>query len=368
VTVVLYLVHDLSDPAVARRVQMLETGGAAVLLAGFCRGDRLPTDLAARSPLLLGRTRDSALIQRTLSVASSLVSSRELRRLADRADVILARNLEMLVLAQRVRAARQRLVYECLDIHRMMLAKSPASAALRLLERRLARKCALLITSSPTFVKHYFSAVQHLATPILIVENKLFPPPREASLQRPPLPLPPYRVAWLGNLRCRRSLTILKTAAALSTNLEILIAGRPSAAEFPRGACEFAGPNVDFRGPYRPTQLAGLYSESDFAWCVDYYEEGMNSEWLLPNRLYEAVAHGSIPIAREDTATAQWVRKRRIGVVVPGAGEIEFLANFFSSLKPAKLKRLRAALAEVPPSSVIADNSDCAALVRVIAG
>jgi hypothetical protein len=190
----------------------------------------------------------------------------------------------------------------------------------------------------------------------------------EASLQRPPLPLPPYRVAWLGNLRCRRSLTILKTAAALSTNLEILIAGRPSAAEFPRGACEFAGPNVDFRGPYRPTQLAGLYSESDFAWCVDYYEEGMNSEWLLPNRLYEAVAHGSIPIAREDTATAQWVRKRRIGVVVPGAGEIEFFANFFSSLKPAKLKRLRAALAEVPPSSVIADNSDCAALVRVIAG
>ncbi|TIU76079.1 MAG: glycosyl transferase family 1, partial [Mesorhizobium sp.] len=34
---VLYLVHDVSDPAVRRRIQMLKAGGAGVTLAGFRR-------------------------------------------------------------------------------------------------------------------------------------------------------------------------------------------------------------------------------------------------------------------------------------------------------------------------------------------
>ena len=34
---VLYLVHDLFDPAVRRRVMMLRAGGAKVTLAGFRR-------------------------------------------------------------------------------------------------------------------------------------------------------------------------------------------------------------------------------------------------------------------------------------------------------------------------------------------
>ena len=34
---ILYLVHDLSDPAVRRRVIMLQAGGAKVTVAGFRR-------------------------------------------------------------------------------------------------------------------------------------------------------------------------------------------------------------------------------------------------------------------------------------------------------------------------------------------
>ena len=34
---VLYLVHDVSDPAVRRRVKMLRAGGARITLAGFRR-------------------------------------------------------------------------------------------------------------------------------------------------------------------------------------------------------------------------------------------------------------------------------------------------------------------------------------------
>ena len=36
---ILYFVHDLADPAVRRRVLMLQAGGALVTLAGFRRDD-----------------------------------------------------------------------------------------------------------------------------------------------------------------------------------------------------------------------------------------------------------------------------------------------------------------------------------------
>ena len=42
------------------------------------------------------------------------------------ADVVLARNLEMLIIASRARnlyAPRAALVYECLDIHRLLLSQ-----------------------------------------------------------------------------------------------------------------------------------------------------------------------------------------------------------------------------------------------------
>ena len=38
-----YFVHDLSDPAVGRRVRMLRTGGAEVTVLGFRRAERTST-------------------------------------------------------------------------------------------------------------------------------------------------------------------------------------------------------------------------------------------------------------------------------------------------------------------------------------
>jgi succinoglycan biosynthesis protein ExoL len=55
---VLYLVHDLCDPAVRRRVAMLRAGGADVTLAGFRRTPDISPELERLSPIDLGRTRD----------------------------------------------------------------------------------------------------------------------------------------------------------------------------------------------------------------------------------------------------------------------------------------------------------------------
>jgi hypothetical protein len=121
---IVYLAHDLSDPALHRRVRMLVAGGAVVTPIGFRRSAEPPNAVEGLRPIALGRTADGMLARRMLSVAGSMVRLGSIAEHARKANVIVARNLEMLVLAIRARklyAPEATVVYECLDIHRMLL-------------------------------------------------------------------------------------------------------------------------------------------------------------------------------------------------------------------------------------------------------
>ena len=63
-THVLYLAHDLSDPAIRRRVLTLLAGGARVTLAGFRRGQNRLAAIEGVVPVVLGETADGQLGQR----------------------------------------------------------------------------------------------------------------------------------------------------------------------------------------------------------------------------------------------------------------------------------------------------------------
>ena len=172
---ILYLVHDLSDPAVARRVAMLEAGGARVQTAGFCRGD-VPERIGAGRPIMLGVTADGDFKQRITMVATAALSLRHTLGDVARPDVIVARNLEMLALARRATGffrPRPALVYESLDIHRLLLGEGLKGRAMRAVERALAGDAALLMTSSPAFVREYFEPRQGMTLPTLLLENKV---------------------------------------------------------------------------------------------------------------------------------------------------------------------------------------------------
>ncbi|TIS70411.1 MAG: glycosyltransferase family 4 protein, partial [Mesorhizobium sp.] len=94
-----------------------------------------------------------------------------------RPDLILARNLEMLALASRARrafGAGVPIVYECLDIHRLVLRNDLIGKTLRGAERHLARDVKLLVTSSPAFVANYFKPFGQIAAPVELIENKYF--------------------------------------------------------------------------------------------------------------------------------------------------------------------------------------------------
>ena len=75
---VAYIVHDINDPAVARRVTMLRAAGAEPVVLGFRRDDRTPADISGAPWVDLGQTRDARLAQRALAVARNLLRPRQM--------------------------------------------------------------------------------------------------------------------------------------------------------------------------------------------------------------------------------------------------------------------------------------------------
>src|SRR5262249_22622287 len=96
---ILVLAHDLADDSVHKRVAMLDAGGAAVTVAGFRRTPEPVGEVAGHTAVDLGRTRDAAFAQRVWAVVRAVLRRQRYRELFESADVIVARNLEMLAVA-----------------------------------------------------------------------------------------------------------------------------------------------------------------------------------------------------------------------------------------------------------------------------
>ena len=331
---------------------MLQAFGDQVLPIGFHRDDRSVASVEGIPAVDLGRTFDANFRQRIgMLLRQTANSAPWARRLRD-CDVVMARNLEMLLLgavARRRYAPRASLVYEALDVHRFLLSQSLLGRLMRALERVLMRKADLLIVSSPAFLREYFEPMQRLgkrgAIDTLIVENKLLPASRNvprvvsvASSHR----APPWRIGWFGMIRCRKSLDYLCDLARRHPGLlRLIIRGRPSYTEFADFDAQIAQMRAaSFGGAYRPEELGTLYGDVHFNWAIDFFEEGANSRWRSPSRIYEGGAFGAIPIALEGTETARWLRHRGIGVVLPS---LEAFDDFLCGLTLERYAQLKAA-------------------------
>src|SRR6202035_5402873 len=99
-----YFVHDLSDPTFHRRMQMLIAGGATVTPIGFRRSTAELHSVQGLPAVDLGKTTDGQLARRMFSIVGTLSRIRRFEKYVRGSDVILARNLEMLVIAARARS------------------------------------------------------------------------------------------------------------------------------------------------------------------------------------------------------------------------------------------------------------------------
>ena len=364
---ILLLAHDVSDAAIAKRIEMLRIGGASVTVAGFRRSPSPITSLAGCPVIDLGRTRNGRFLQRIAMVVWVLLHLKRYKDIFARADVILARNLEMLAIAvagTQSRTTPCSIVYEILDIHRMLLGSGLLHQGLRWLERSLLRHAQAMLTSSPAFITEYFNRINPTHLPIRLIENK------------PILPLPihvpvrstsqPWMIGWFGIIRCKKSLETLADIVRQNPGrVEVVIRGRPALDEIPNFHDVIAAtPGLSFGGAYTsPDDLASLYNPIHFVWAIDMYEEGLNSSWLLPNRLYEGGAYGAVPFAIEGVEIANYLNNNAIGVVLPQPLKAS-LNTFLAELTPATYLQLAAAVQALPASHWICMESDCTKLIE----
>jgi len=352
-----YLVHDLDDAAVKRRIRMLETAGLLVVQAGFVREYKGKRDSASLA-LVLGLTQDAALVKRALSVLRNALFSGVLEKRFEACDMLIARNLECLILAHRIAKGRP-VVYECLDIHRALLGQSVAHRFIQAVEGYLLKKTKALITSSPGFVTHYFRKRPECPKEIILLENKVLDlndegiPTLVSNRHRPLV------IGWFGMLRCRKTLKLfLDLVAQGNGQVKILIAGKPSPAQLPDFEVSIAGsPDIHFHGSYTAADLPELYEQCHFAWCIDWYEEGQNSAWLLPNRLYEASAHGAIPIALADVETGAWLMRHQAGLILKSDGAD--IRERLLELTDLDIRQLQDQLAAISAQDLLTSREDC---------
>jgi succinoglycan biosynthesis protein ExoL len=359
-----YIAFDTNDPAVYRRLSMFQRGGAQVELAGFRRA------AAGRDGSIdLGRTHSRRFGHRAFSVLKAIASVVIGRVDLGSPDAIVCRNLECLAVGlvhRALRSPRSRIVYEVLDIHGTLVSNGFGARAMRWLERVLAERCSLIITSSPGFVSCYFEKVNKIRQPIRIVENKvytsedfIYPVVQSRRMAQG------WRVGWYGSLRCNRSLEVLSEAASrMKGNLRLVLAGNAAPTEIPDfDARKAKVPFLEFRGRYRnPDDLENLYSDVHFAWTIDFHEAETNSKWLLPNRLYEGGLYGTVPIARAGTQTAEWLHARGIGVILDTVDAASVEA-FLSSMTPQRYLELQRRVAALPRSTWITSDEECQSLV-----
>ena len=355
---------------------MLHTTDAQVTLLGFSRGAP-PDNVGGLVPTCLGTTEGGRLGQRIAAVLRAAINSRSWRGILKDADVVIARQLEMLVLAARARdavAPNARLVYECLDIHRLMVDAGVKGRMLRRLEGRLLGQCQALMVSSPAFIRAHFARRYRNLPSIELVENKVLAreiaaPDLMAETRNRARPNgPPWRIGWFGMIRCSRSLDLLAALAQHRPGLvEVVIRGRVARDAVPTfDEIVARTPHLTYLGPYdRQNDLAAIYGDVHFAWSVDYFEAGANSDWLLPNRIYEGGLFGAVPICRPECATASWLLQNRIGVIL-NDDKLTALQELFQTLTMADYDRLASAVRMLPAATFLYDEQDCATIMQTV--
>ena len=260
----------------------------------------------------LGRMRDGVGLSRLYSfVRATWILSRATMRNRDSETVVLVNSLELLMIVTLCGLTRLPTVYDVSDIHPLQLSKTIVGRCLRMVERRMLMRVRLLVVTSPWYYWEYYKGWLCIDKPALLIENKVSPdfgnPATPAVLSN--------RIAWNGLLRCQTSAQVLLACMNNSSRTIHLSLHGTLDRLGSIGRTLVQQPNCLFTGAYRPEALSELLSASSFVWAIDF-SEGENSKWLLPYRLYSAMAAGLPVIAADGTATAEVVLRHDIGIVL----------------------------------------------------
>lgn len=317
-----FFAFDWGDAAVRRRVDGFTLDGLVVDGFAMHRGRAERPDWVVAD---LGQTRDNAYLQRVTAIVRGARRAVAERAHLARADVFLARNLDMLAtafLARRMAGLKTPVIYECLDVHRLMVRTDMIGRMLRRAEGRMLSQASALWVSSPAFLTEYFERHHAGRYRAELIENRMVPVPGLGPRPEQPRtidPTRPLRLGWFGNLRCPRSMALMEhLARTFPGQLEIVLRGYPALGEIPDFKDRVAAcPGIHNGGRYKaPEDLGEIYGSVDLVWAGDFMDAGFNSAWLLPNRLYEGGWFACPPIAPAAVQTGRWIEAHGAGFTI----------------------------------------------------
>ena len=368
-----FFAHNRKDAAIVRRALAFSNAGVELTGVTYRRDGEAKNPAPGWSKIDLGYVEHCQHTKRILTHLKALwrilVNRHHLRDM----DIFYARNLDMLILSllalSIVRGKKPAVVYECLDVHAALTQRNFNGAVLRWLERKALKRINLLVLSSPGFLREYFAPYQSYHEPKYLLENKLYlgnkwvpqPDPR-SFVDDEPLVL-----VWVGILRCQLTLDLLKQLAA-SEGDRILIRLHGIVSDFLIPDFEsqlksFA--NIAYCGSYRyPEGLALAYSGAHFVWAQELSWSGHNSDWLIPNRVYEGSYFGTLSLAVEGTETAKLVAEKDLGYVLQDA-DPQTLIDFVRNTDHSEIAGKRRALLNRPRSDFVAEPEEIKRLLQV---
>jgi succinoglycan biosynthesis protein ExoL len=159
-------------------------------------------------------------------------------------------------------------------------------------------------------------------------------------------------------LRCLESFRLLHLLAQRQPNMvEITLRGTPLPEIQKLINLHLPIANMRFNGRYNQSELGDIYGECDFTWGVEYYNRGTNSDWCLPNRIYEGGFYNCPSIAQAGTETATWLQTRGSGVLLREP-QVD-LEPFFVNLTSEYYRSLRRTCEDVPTSDLVWTAEEC---------
>lgn len=345
-----FFAHERGDARVVKRIAALQDQGCRVIGFTFHRVRDKPDTVPSWENIHLGTTYNRRYFQRLWVFAKCIGILWSARDKLAECGVIYVVNTDNAVLALLGRLFTRRripLVLELADIQPVMTGDGVVSKILRGIERAVLKRSALLVTTSPGFVREYFEPVQGFSGEVLLLENKVYPsrrlPPPSPEKRGPVAGGRPWVIGCFGALRCGRSLEIMRALALrLGDRVRFQLRGYPAgtiADDFERLLGDL--PNLRFGGPYAyPEDLTKMYAAIDFNWAFDMSDPNGNSAWLLPNRIYEGGCFGVPVIGAADTETGHWIEQNALGWTFPEPLD-ESLAGFLETMEVAEWETVK---------------------------
>jgi succinoglycan biosynthesis protein ExoL len=367
---------ERTDARSVKRIAALRDQGWHVLGFTYHRDHGQPDPPPAWENVHLGTTYNRRYVQRVFAILRGFWTVFRHRRRVRESGCLYAINPDNALLALFARfvcGRRVPLVVEIADIQPVMCGTGMRSRVLRKVERFVLKRCQLLLTTSPGFLRHYFEPVQKYRGPVFMLENRIYP---SASLiaSRQPREEPvrgghPWVAGYFGIFRCQRSVDLIcRLAAAFPETLAFELRGVPAGIDerlFRESIS--AHPNIRYGGAYRyPDELPDLYAAVDFNWCFDFSALGANSTWLLPNRIYEGGLFHCPALAFDGTETGRWLEANHLGVTFR-EDLYENLHAFFITLTLEKWQSMRDRCAAAP-DRLFAGEADYVALSATLEG